>query len=405
MRPTTSEGRRRPLLTALPTLRTDPFTPPVDLYRLNEEGPLHRLVYPDGHMGWLVTGHALSRSVLADRRVTARSETRRLPIRRPGADPFLGTPALPGWFVDMDPPQHTRFRRLLAGHFSARRLNSLRCRVQEIVDAHIATMHHTSAPVDLVAAFAVPVPSLVICELLGIPPLFHAAFQHHSATVFSLTASAQESAAAMSALSDRMTEIVRGKRRHPEDDLLSRLTASDLSDEEAAGTGVFLFAAGHETVSSMIALGVFALLCHTEQRNALQRDPDLADSAVEELLRYLTIFQFGVPRTALEDIHLAGESITAGDSITVSLPAANYDRAQFAHEHTMKLDRTNSGNLAFGHGLHRCLGHALARLELRIAYTALLHQLPGLRLAVPARDVRLAHESGFYGVHSLPVTW
>ncbi|MFF8950724.1 cytochrome P450 [Streptomyces sp. NPDC014940] len=393
------------MLTALPTLRTDPFTPPVDLYRLNDSGPLHRLVYPDGHLGWLVTGHALSRSVLADPRVSARSETRRLPVRRPGADPFLGTPALPGWFVDMDPPQHTRFRRLLAGHFSARRLDPLRRRVQEIVDAHIATMRDMGAPADLVKAFALPVPSLVICQLLGIPAPFHAAFQQHSATVFSLTASARESAAAMSALSDGMTELVRIKRHRPDDDLLSRLTAGDLSDEEVAGTGVFLFAAGHETVSSMIALGVFALLRHTEQREALQRGPRLADSAVEELLRYLTIFQFGVPRTASQDIELAGESITAGDSITVSLPAANYDPARFAHGHTMELDRAGSGNLAFGHGLHRCLGHALARLELRIAYTALLQQLPGLRLAVPAWDVRPAHESGFYGVHRLPVTW
>nr|WP_241483028.1 cytochrome P450 [Nocardiopsis halophila] len=390
---------------ALPTRRDGPFDPPPGLLAAGRAAALRRLVYPDGHLGWLVTGHALGRALLADPRFSARSEHKRVPVPRPGADVFLGRPALPGWFVDMDPPEHARYRRLLAGRFTARRVDTLRPWIGRVADEHLDAMARAGPPADLVAGFALPVPSLVICEILGVPRSERAEVQRNSATLFSLEVSAQESAEAMRALTGRLGELVRLKRRRPGDDLLSELVASDLSDEEITGTGVFLFTAGHETVSSMLSLGSLALLHHPEQRDALIRGQGAPENAAEELLRYLTIFQFGVPRTPVVDVEVEGRVVRAGENVTISLPVANRDPEAYDRPDELDLGRPVRKHLAFGHGVHLCLGQHLARAELQIGYAALFRRFPGLRSAVPLEEVPLAVDSGFYGVHRLPVTW
>jgi cytochrome P450 len=210
----------------------------------------------------------------------------------------------------------------------------------------------------------------------------------------------------MRRLTEYLLGLVRRRRADPRDDLLSELAGSaELSDLEIAGSGVLLLTAGHETIAGMLGLSVFALLSHPEQLARLRDGSASKDAAVEELLRYLTIFQFGVPRSPLEDIELDGQLIRAGETVTVSLPAANRDPQRFECPDELDLARSARGHLAFGYGVHQCIGQNLARMELHVALPALFERLPGLRLAVPDGEVPLSHDAGFYGVLRLPAAW
>ncbi|MFF3917317.1 cytochrome P450 [Streptomyces sp. NPDC001852] len=403
---TTGATERHGEVVVLSTRRTGPFEPPGGQAGPGAAAPVRRLRYPDGHTGWLVTSHALARRLLADPRLSARSELKRAPVARPGADPFYGAPALPGWLVDMDPPDHTRIRRCLAGWFTARRTKVLRPQIEQLVAGHLDAMERAGAPADLVEALALPVPSLTICELLGVPYGLRDAFQRDSATLFRLDATAEEATEAMERLDGLLRDLAGHKRRRPADDLLSALvTDGRLSMAEIVGAGVLLLTAGHETTAGSLSLGVFALLCHPDQLAVLRADWSLVDNAVEELLRYLTIFHFGVPRTPLADIEVDGVVLRAGESVTVSLPAANRDPERFAEPDRLDVRRRATGHLAFGHGIHQCLGQNLARAEMRAVFPALFQRFPGLRLAVPREKVPLAADRGFYGVHHLPVGW
>jgi len=391
---------------ALPTVRTKPFDPPTELGRFREEEPVRRLVYPDGHVGWLVTSYELACAVLSDARFSARSEFRRMPVRRPGAETFFGKPALPGWFVDMDPPDHTIYRRVLGGYFTVRRMNELRARIEQIVGEHLAAIRKTGPPVDLVAEFALPVPSLTISELLGVPYADREEFQHNSATLFSLQVTAEEGGAAMRALTDLLRRLIREKRANPTNDLLGNLaTAGPLSEDELAGLGVLLLTAGHETIANMLGLGTFVLLSNPDKIAQLRADPGLMKNAVEELLRYLTIFHFGVFRTPLQDVELAGHLIKSGESVTVSLPAANRDPSRFGEPDKLDFDRVPNRHLAFGYGIHQCTGQHLARVEMQCGYAALLREFPTLRLAAPPSEIPMCTDTARYGVHRLPVVW
>lgn len=210
---------------AHPTVRHNAFDPPAELAKYRENEPVRRMRYPDGHIGWLVTSHALGRKLLADQRFSARSEFKRAPVSRPGADPFYGAKALPGWLVDMDPPEHTRLRQQLAGKFTARRMREMRPQIERIVDGLLDAMAERGGPVDLVEAFALPVPSLMICELLGVPYSERAAFQRNSEILFSLNATAAEASEAM----DRLYGFLRG-------------LAADDGDGPGAGDGTGLLA-------------------------------------------------------------------------------------------------------------------------------------------------------------------
>ncbi|MFF4035405.1 cytochrome P450 [Streptomyces sviceus] len=388
-----------------PTARPTPFDPPTELGHYREHEPLRRMRYPDGHVGWLVTSHDLARSILADPRFSARSEFKRPPVSRPGADPFYGAPALPGWLVDMDAPEHTRIRQRLAGKFTARRMREMRPAIEQIIENLLDEMEQENPPVDLVETFALPVPSLMICELLGVPYDERSEFQRNSETLFSLEVTADEAAAAM----DRLYAFLRtlaatGGQR---EGLLTMLAEDGtLNAEEIAGVGVLLLTAGHESTSSSLALSTFTLLSHPEQLAKFTQRPELVDNAVEELLRYLTVFHFGVPRTPLEDIEIGGQLLRAGESVTVSLPAANRDPEWFTQApDRFDIERKTSGHLAFGYGIHQCLGQNLVRMEMRAALPALFRRFPGLALAVPTEEVPLSTDMSVYGVHRLPVTW
>jgi cytochrome P450 len=387
----------------LPTTRTHPFDPPL----LDDREPIRPVTFADGHVGWLVTNYELSRSVLADQRFSSALEHRRALVRRPDVEGLrVGEPAPPGFFIGMDPPHHTRLRRLLTGQFTVRRMKALEPRIERIVADHLDAMAQAGPPADLVAAFALPVPSLVICELLGVPYADRERFQRDSATLLSLDASDEDGTAAWASMAAFLGELVGRKRAEPAEDLLSGLVAGgELSDDELVGVALLLLIAGHETTANMLGLGTFALFLHPEQLDALREGRVDVANAVEELLRYLTVISFGTTRTAVEDVDLGGEMIRAGEAVGVYLPTANRDPLRFTSGDDLDLAADAHGHLAFGHGVHQCLGQQLARIEMRIAYPALLRRFPTLRLAVPADEVPLRSDMAIYGVHRLPVEW
>ncbi|ALG13749.1 cytochrome P450 [Kibdelosporangium phytohabitans] len=383
----------------LPVDRVNPLDPPAELH---ERGPLSRLTFADGTIGWLVTTHQLARAVLADQRFSVRPEIRKSPIR---AD--LPTDAAkPGMFLSQDAPEHTRYRRLLTGQFTVRRMNELIPRVQEITDEHIEGMRRHGPPVDLVQAYALPIPSLVICEILGVPYGDRATFQDNSHKMLDLTRTRDEIRSAVENIENYLLDLVTAKRKAPSDDMLSGLLAEDgLSDAEIATMGFLLLIAGHETTANMLGLGTYTLLTNPDQLQLLREDPDLVDNAVEELLRYLTIIHFGTTRTAAEDLELGGHLVKAGEPVAISLPAANRDPMRFVNPDRLALNGTPTGHVAFGHGIHQCLGQQLARIEMRIGFATLLREFPALRLATAPQDVRLREQMAIFGVHELPVAW
>lgn len=399
-----SENRlARPFPTARPS--GCPFDPPAPFAEAREECPVTPLRYPDGQLGRLVTGLQSARAVLGDVRFSSLPAGKRSPVKVPGSE--LSTDALPaGMFVNMDPPEHTRYRRLLSKHFTLRRVRELRPRIQEMTDRLLDDTESSGGPVDLVAAFAKPLPMLVTSELLGLPEEDRAPFAHHVDVLFSLSSSGEEMRQSMVLLGGMLHALINAARKDPGPDILGRLTVeTDLTDEELLGITTVLLIAGLETTTHMLALGTYALLRHPEQLAALRADWSLMDDAVEELLRYLSVVQIGPIRVAAEDFEFEGQSIRKGEVVTVSLPAANRDPQGFEDPDTFDIRRGTTRHIAFGSGPHQCMGHHLARLELSIGYESLLRRFPRLELAVPAQEIGTREMMVTYGVPELPVRW
>ncbi len=392
-------------VTTLPAAREPgcPFDPPRELIEAREHGPISPYTFPGGKPGWLVTGYDLIRSILADPRFSSRKELMLHPTIDFGDMEI--PPAPPGEFLLTDEPQHSRYRKPLAGKFTARRMRLLTERVEQITAEHLDAMAVAGPPTDLVTAFAKPIPAIMICELLGVPYADRGSFQENIDKFMNGETSDEDLVAAYTATQQYLAELVVAKRANPTDDVLSELTGHDFTDEELRGMSLILLAAGLDTTANMLALGTFALLQNPAQLAALRADPTLADRAVEELLRYLSVAKT-FWRTALEDVELGGRTIRAGDRMILSLNTANRDPERFTDPHALDLHREPSGHLAFGHGIHLCLGQQLARVEMRVAFPALVGRFPTLRLAVPADEVALRPETAdIYGVKSLPVTW
>jgi cytochrome P450 len=378
----------------VPTARDNPFDPPA---ALADAPPISRLDYPDGSRGWVVTDHAAARFVMSDPRFSSRTDLTKSPIRP------VQPPVFPGAILFMDPPDHTRYRKLLAGQFTLRRMRALEPRIAEIAADRLDAVEQAGPPADLTRLFALPLASLVICELLGIPYSSHDRFERASYAMLDPARSQAERDAAGGEMFALLGETVVAKRKSPGDDLLSGLLS--LTNEEVIGMGVQLLFAGHESTANMLSLGTFALLRHPEQLALLRSEPDLIDSAVEELLRHLSIVQHEVNRAALEDVEVAGQLVTKGESVLVYLPMVNRDAERFPDPFTLDITRKTSGHMSFGHGVHQCLGQQLSRVELRIGFSAMLARFPNLRLAVAPEEVPLRTDRGIYGVTALPVAW
>jgi cytochrome P450 len=385
-----------------------PFDPPRHITRLREARPVSPMVFPDGHEGWIVTGYDAVRQLMADTRFSSRQDIGILhePYEIPGMPAFTEpSPQQPGVFIAMDPPDHTRLRRKLIGAFTVKRMKMLEEHIIDIAERQLDELARLPPPVDLVKEFALPVPSLVICELLGVPYADRENFQVNTARFLNTDLPFEEKIAAYTELSTYLAELVTSERAAPGDDILSDLARhDDLTVEELTGIAFLLLLAGHETTANMLGLGTFALLEHPEQLAELRADPDLLPGAVEELLRYLSIADIFF-RYAVDDIELGGETIAKGSTVIVSLLAANRDPKRFDNPDTLDVHRTARGHLSFGHGIHQCLGQQLARIEMRAGFAGLLRRFPTLELAIPACEVKLRTNMRIYGVHELPVTW
>ncbi|GAA1952296.1 cytochrome P450 [Kitasatospora viridis] len=375
-----------------------PFDPPAELVDARRRAPITRLTHIGGRPGWLITGYELVRSVLADPRFSSRKELINL-------GDFEVPPPPPGEFLLTDDPQHGRYRKPLVGKFTARRMRQLTARVEQVTADCLDAMAQAGPSVDLVTAFAKPIPVMIICELLGVPYQDRDSFQEQIDTFMNGEPDEAELVAAYTATQEYLAGLVAAKRAHPTDDVLSDLLDGDLTDEELQGVALVLLAAGFDTTANMLSLGTFALLRNPAQLAALRADPGLTDGAVEELLRYLTVAK-SFMRTALVDAEVGGQLVKAGTTVVLSYNTANRDPERFTDPHVLDLARQEGGHLAFGHGVHQCLGAQLARIEMRVALPALFDRFPTLRLAVPAEEVRLRPEiADIYGVKSLPVTW
>ncbi|GAB3399142.1 cytochrome P450 [Flindersiella endophytica] len=385
-----------------------PFDPPSQITRLRDARPVSPLHFPDGHEGWLVTGYEAVRQLMADTRFSSRGDLgiMHVPYESPGMPVATEpSPQMPGLFISMDPPDHTRLRRRLTGAFTVRRMKLLEEQIVEIAERQLDHLAGLTPPVDLVKEFALPVPSLVICELLGVPYEDRETFQTNSAQFLVKDQTLEEKMGALVALNTYLAELVTRKRSSPGEDILSDLARhEDLTIEELTGAAFLLLLAGHETTANLLGLGTFALLENPEQMAELRANPDLMPDAVEELLRYLSIADIFY-RYATEDLELGGELIPKGSTVVISFLAANHDPLRYPNPDALDVHRNARGHLSFGHGVHQCLGQQLARIEMRAGLGGLLRRFPSLQLAVPAGEVRLRTDMNIYGVHELPVTW
>lgn len=392
----------------LPIDRETPFDPPAEITAIRERARVSRLRYSDGHVGWLVTGHHQVREVLGSPKFSNNpTKHHLLDIRFEGGAPEERREPQPGMFLSQDPPDHTRLRRMLQGQFTVRRMNQLADWIGTIVDDQIEHLRSFGGRADLVAEFALPVPSLVICALLGVEYDERHRFQEDTAKLLSLESTFDEAMAAMQRIQKFMGELIVRKKENPGDDMISDLLATgEPTDTEASNMAMLLLLAGHETTANMLGLGTFTLLEHPDQLKILQDEPEIIDNAVEELMRYLSIIHFGPMRTATEDVEIDGHLIKAGETVLLHVPAANRDPEKFeGNPEELDLRRPATGHVAFGHGIHQCLGQQLARIEMRVAFSRLFKAFPDLRLDVAPAEVPLRTDMGIYGVHSLPVAW
>ncbi|ASR34516.1 cytochrome [Prauserella marina] len=397
-----------------------PFDPAPGLERRRNGGQVQPLPLLNGAEAFLVTGFDAARAVLADPRFSSDrfrhrdathlrpDEVAELAASSRQAEPAQTQPRTDGMFIFMDPPEHTRLRRLLTGQFTVKRMKELEPRLTQIAVERIEAMRSKGTEADLVPEYTLPVPSLMICELLGVDYADREEFQHNTAVGLNLNSSGEERAKASGALYAFIQRLVADKQRHPADDLLSGLIHDadpPLTDGQLVDMTLVLLGAGHETTANMLGLGTLALLEHPEQLAALRADPSLIDNTVEELLRYLSIVQLGVTRVAKEPVTVDGVDIPAGATVVIATPEVNRDPRFFPEPDRFDLRRSRSPHLAFGHGVHQCLGQQLARIEMRIGFQELITRLPSLRLATPAEHVPLRNDMLIFGVHALPVTW
>jgi cytochrome P450 len=393
--------------------REHPLEPPADLLRLLHDEPLARLVFPDDQVGWLVTRYADARTVLADTRFSSRGDLIAAGTDLDETEEPEEPEQVPGFFISMDPPRHTRCRKALTGMFTARRIRTLTRRIEEVVDEHLDAIAAAGPPADLIESFALPIPLFVICELLGVPYDDRDEFHQRTAAMTDLSLPEEDGARAHAELVTYLESLVRARRERRGADILSDLVGAEppggpLTDAEIAGIGSMLLNAGYETTMGSLGLALAALLSDTDQLAALRAgldEPGVAERAVEELLRYLTILHLGIPRVATEELEIAGTRIRPGERLLVSVAAANRDPERFADPGRLDVTAANRTHIAFGHGPHQCLGQELARIELRVALVRLLRRFPGLALAVRLDELPMRTETLLYGVDSLPVVW
>jgi cytochrome P450 len=356
-----------------------PFDPPAHLRDAAANHPVSRVRIWNDSTPWIITGHAEQRALLSDPRVSVNDRLPGFPHWHVGME-RISTQRAPSVF-NTDEPEHTRFRRMMTAPFTYRRVNAMRAVIQEITDDLIDQMLAGPKPTDLVEAIALPLPSRMICTIMGVPFEDQKTFSEQASIGMHKDVGASEQVASFRWQHDYLADLVRARMAEPR--------------------------AGHETSANMIALAAVALLEHPDQLAILQEsdDPQVAATATEELLRYLGIVHMAQRRIAKEDIEIGGETIKAGEGILIELASGNRDPRAFPDPDVLDLHRPASAHHAFGFGLHQCIGQQLARVELQVVYGTLFRRIPTLSLATTLDKIEFKHDGIAYGVYSLPVTW
>ncbi|EKX66295.1 cytochrome P450 [Streptomyces ipomoeae] len=369
------------------------------------EQPLARIRMPYGDGAWLVTRYEDVRAVLADPRFSlaaamGEDQPRMRPVARTGAGLF-----------STEPPEHTRLRSLVAREFSARRVERLRTRAVELADELLDGIIAAGRPADLVEDFAIPMPTTIICEVLGIPAKDHRMLWHWAETVLSAVTPGEVFATEGQAFMDYMAGMLELRGREPGDDLLTTLVRACreqglISEEELLSIACDLLIAGFISTTNQIGNFFHQLLVNPEELVRLRERPELIPGAVEELMRYVPLLTgFSLPRYATADVELGGVTIRAGEAVMIATAAANRDPEVFQEPERLVLDRPANPHIGFGHGVHYCVGAHLARLELQVAIERVPARLPGLRLAVPEHELRWKEDAMVNGLQALPVAW
>jgi cytochrome P450 len=376
--------------------------------RMREEGPVTQVVLPHGERAWLVTRYAEVRAALADPRLHKDWAGK---LTEPGWVPDEVTGYLNTHMLNADPPDHARLRKLVSRGFTARRVAGLRPRVEAITASLLDPLGPRLAAgeaVDLIEVFAFPLPVTVICELLGVPTRDQAEFRQWSDAVVSSDVEPGSFRAAATAMYHYFTRLVAASREQPADDLVSALvdardSADSLDDRELIAMLFLLLVAGHETTSNLIASGTLALLTNPAELDRLRTDRSLLPGAVEELLRYVNPLNHATDRFTLEPVEIGGVTIPAREWVLCVTSSANRDPERFGDPDRLDVGRDAGGHVAFGHGIHFCLGAPLARLEGEVAFGALLSRFPGLSLAADPSSLRWRPSSLIHGLEALPV--
>lgn len=391
-----------------PAPRAHPFDPPPEYQRRTKEEPVSRVRMADGREMWLVTGYDEAKIVFGDRRFSADRRHANFPGSVQGR---VAVSKLRPLMITLDGEEHAKARKAILGEYTSRNISGLRPYIQRIADRFVDAMLEHGGPVDLVQALALPVPSLVICEHLGIPYEDHAMFEQLSIKMLQRGTTDEERAGLVGELRSYLDRMVTDKERDPGDDFLGRQIrkyreqGGEPNHEDLVGLAFLVLLAGHDTTSNMISLGVIALLQHPELLAQIKADPSKTPGAVEELLRYFTILETITARVAVEDVQVGDVLVKAGEGVIIAGNAADRDEKVFADPNRLDIARDAHQHLAFGYGPHRCVGDHLARLELQIVYDTLFRKIPDLRLAVPFDEVPFKHDVNFYGLYELPVTW
>ncbi len=390
-----------------PLPRTCPYHPPTGYQELRgTQGPLARVRLYDGRVVWTVVGHAEARALLTDPRLSSDWSNPLFPVTSPRRRSIQKQALL----IGMDAPEHTGYRRRLISAFTVRRINDLRPAIQERTDELVTAILRQGPPAELSTALALPLSSLVICRILGVPYEDHEYFEKQTARLVARESTEQDTFDALRNLRVYLDGLVVRKETEPGDGLLDTLVAEGLAEgsltrEEIGTLALILLMAGHETTASMITLGTLTLLEHPEQLAAFRADPELVPGAVEELLRFLAIADVAT-RVAAEDIAVGGLTIRKGDGVLLPNSAINRDPEAYTDPDRLDLGRSASRHTAFGYGVHQCLGQNLARAELQIALHTLVTRIPTLRMAVPVDQVAVKHaDSGVQGIYELPLAW
>lgn len=380
-----------------------PLAPPAEFAQWREQPGLRRAIF-QGNPVWVISRYHDIKAALTDPRLSAKT----IPDSIMPKDDENKVPVM---FARTDDPEHQRLRRMLTTNFTFRRCESMRPHIQEMVDHYLAQMIDKGAPADLVREFALPVPSMVIALLLGVPPEDLELFQFNTTRGLDQKSSDAEKGQAFGAMYAYIEELVERKASEPGDDLISRLVTEyvatgQLDHATTAMNSVIMMQAGHETTANMISLGTVALLEHPEVFERLGRtdDPVVVANIVEELMRYLSIVHSQVDRVATEDLLIGGQLIRAGEFVVMNLPAGNWDPEFVADPESFDAGRNARGHLGFGYGVHQCIGANLARVEMQVAFATLARRLPELKLAVPPGELRFK-DANIYGMKELPVSW